>query len=142
MKFTTLQVTKTSRNEFYVEIHEVTTDLCGLTYGKTRKWSAYVHSIGGTQAILSKCPNRDCQRIGTSTRVAHRFRLTKVGGLCFTVRWDGGAGRIPDNLLEWADLSPIQVAWELIPFSFDLNAILEHARKSVDEQGHSNQGEV
>jgi hypothetical protein len=126
MKFTNLNVTKIGRNEFYIEVQECISR-AGLLRN-TRKWSTYVSSIADAQSVLSLFPNRDCQRIGTSTRVAHRFRSARTGDLCFTVRWDGGAGSVPGPLYPEIRKNPRKVAWDLVPFSFSLDDILARVR--------------
>jgi hypothetical protein len=142
MKFTTLTVTKIARNEFLIELDE-STSYSGLIQ-HSRKWRAHVHSIDDTQTVLSAFPNRDCQRIGTSTRAANRFRSTKIGDLCFTVRWDGGAGRYPgmQDAVEGGYLPPAGCTWDLVPFSFQLDTVYQWAlRRSGRSCSSVEQGE-
>lgn len=123
MKFTNLTVTKTAPNEFLIDVQTYSA-LQGLLRN-SYKWESYVSSVSELQAVLSTFPNRDCQRTGTSTRVAHRFRSTRVGDLCFTVRWDGDANGYPGKKAPVE--RPEDLAWELLPFSFNLNDVVKHA---------------
>jgi hypothetical protein len=91
MRFTNLTVTKIGRNEFWIDV-TVYQSLGGVLRTLLRE-EYHVSSIPAAQAVLSSFPSRECQRDGVSTRVANRFRTAKSGDLCFTARWDGGAGR-------------------------------------------------
>lgn len=130
MLFTNLTVTKIGRNEFLVEVREFRSH--GGLLRRTLAVEFYAHSIVETQNYLSTFPNRDCQRTGTTRRVANRFRSTRVGDLCFTARWDGGAGRNRESSKRKGEalpqddsrcpsttrVDPSLIGWELLPFSF------------------------
>lgn len=94
MKFTNLVVVKKGQNEFLIEV-VVYSQLAGTLICK-RKWGYFAISIKEAQDVLSSFPNRECQRFGSSARCANRFRATRLGDLCFTVRWDGGCDSFPD----------------------------------------------
>lgn len=141
MNVTSLRVVKTGKNEFLVEVqvHRFT-DLFVRRVGQI--WG-HVSSIEELTSFLSLTNHRETQRVGSSMRFSHRCRTTKYGATCLSVSWDGKWRGEFTTFAEFrrcheARISEMEsrakgpmVEWELLPFSFSLDHVIDHASRSV-----------